>query len=112
MRPTIWEEINSINQKCAKEQQENMKEALSGYKKAEKLSKHTEEKAITLPSTTLCEKCRKPLFTEPLIVYPCSHVLHQNQSKPYNARSLEKLLFHQFHFCLILHLLSSQNWLV
>ena len=76
LQPVI-EEINSINQKCAKEQQENMKEALSGYKKAEKLSKHTEEKAITLPSTTLCEKCRKPLFTEPLIVYPCSHVLHQ-----------------------------------
>ncbi|OHT05206.1 hypothetical protein TRFO_27143 [Tritrichomonas foetus] len=73
----VIKDFTTKNVELSKEQQSKIDESLSGCDKAEKLIKGIEEKAATLASTTLCEKCRKSLFTEPGIVYPCSHILHQ-----------------------------------
>ena len=51
-------------------------EALIGCDKADKFLNDYEDKAVKLTSMTSCSQCKKPIFTEAGIVYPCSHILH------------------------------------
>ena len=67
--------------KYSSDLRKNIDEAIDGCDKAEKLVKNCEEKAVKLTSMTSCSQCKKPIFTESGIVYPCSHILHYKCAK-------------------------------
>ena len=69
-------EFVDLNAKRTEQQRHNLDEALEGIRRAQMLKKEREDKTVKLPSTQLCTKCKRPLFTEKGIVYPCSHLLH------------------------------------
>ena len=69
-------EFVDFNVKRTEQQRHNLDEALEGIHRAQMLKKEREDKTVKLPSTQLCTKCKRPLFTEKGVVYPCSHLLH------------------------------------
>lgn len=80
---TIGEKMSNFVQnfgenytKDSEELHKKIDEALVGCETAEKLVRECEEKAAKLPSMTSCSQCKKSIFTEAGIVYPCSHILH------------------------------------
>lgn len=66
-----------------KEQEKNKNEALAEIDKVSALlnDQLKDDNTIILHSTEVCEKCKKPFFGEPGIIYPCSHMLHVRCAK-------------------------------
>jgi hypothetical protein len=72
----VLAEFTKAKDIAAEEQKSRFTGSQSGIKNAQKLMDARTEKISSLSSTEPCEKCRRPFFSEPGIVYPCSHVLH------------------------------------
>lgn len=70
-------QFTSNKKAASEEQKKKIDEALDGIKNASKLIHNLEEKnPIEIQSFEICEKCKKPFFSEKGIVYPCNHFLH------------------------------------
>lgn len=71
-------EFTKQKRKETEEQDKNINKALAGIVKISSQLKEQKnsENTIVLHSTEICEKCKKPFFKEPGIVFPCSHMLH------------------------------------
>jgi hypothetical protein len=51
--------------------------ALAGITHADQLKSEAEDQGITFNAHRICLKCGRLIFTEPFIVWPCGHILHE-----------------------------------
>jgi hypothetical protein len=72
----VLAEFTKAKNVAAEEQKGRFTGSKSGIERAQKLMANRTEKISSLSSTEPCERCKRPFFSEPGIVYPCSHVLH------------------------------------
>jgi hypothetical protein len=72
----VLTEFTRAKRVAEEEQTKRFTGSRSGIEGAQKLIASRTEKISSLSSTEPCEHCKRPFFSEPGIVYPCSHMLH------------------------------------